>query len=125
MEKDFGIITFLNSIQDTFPYIESAILVLDNKLNWWKKNYKTLEEKIANISAEIANENKSVSVRFTIYNGPDENVQSVKWSGPAIEFTFIETSNDFANKVKNKLGENTWEGHKMFVDDNKLFILIE
>jgi len=125
MEKEYGTITFLNSIKDTFPFIESAIIILDNNLNWWKKNYKLLEEKIANISRGIANKPMTIRTRFTIYSGNDENVKSVKWNGPAIEFTFIETSSNFALDVKKQLGENTWEGHKMITEDNKLFILIE
>lgn len=125
MEKDFGTSVFLNSISDTFPYIESAIMILDNNLNWWKKNYSVLEQKIANIIGKISDETVNVRIRFTVYSGPDENVKSVKWSGPAIEFTFIETSDEFARKVKDELGQNTWEGHKLIVEDNNLYILIE
>jgi len=125
MKKEYGSITFTNSIKDTFPYIESAIIILDNNLNWWKKNYEILENKIANICRGIANKPITILTRFTIYSGADENVKSVKWNGPAIEFTFLETSFDFVEKVKQELGKNTWEGHKLIVEDNKLFILIE
>jgi hypothetical protein len=125
MEKEYGTITFLNSIKDTFPFIESTIIVLDNNFNWWKKNYEILEEKLANISSGIADKPIEILTRFTIYNGEDENVKAVKWNGPAIEFTFLETSSEFAIKVKNQLGKSTWEGHKLITEDNKLFILIE
>jgi hypothetical protein len=125
MEKNFGTVTFTNSIADTFPYIESAIFVLDNNLNWWKKNYKVLEEKIANIIRGVADTDTKVLVRFIIYNGPDEIVKSVTWNGPAIEFTFLETSDKFAKKVCEQLGEKTWEGHKIITENNKLYVLIE
>ena len=125
MEKEYGSVTYLNSIQDTFPYIESAIIILDNNLNWWKKNYKVLEEKISNIANGLINKPTKVNIRFTIYNGQDDNVQSVKWTGPAIEFTFLETSDQFANDVKTKLGGNTWEGHKLISENNTLYVLIE
>jgi len=125
MKKEYGTITFSNSIKDTFPYIESAIFVLDNNLNWWKKNYELLEEKIANIARGIADKPITIITLFTIYNGPDEKVESVKWTGPAIEFTFLETSSEFPKKVKKQLGENTWEGHKLITEDNKLIILFE
>lgn len=126
MEKEyFNTVTFINSIQDTFPYIESAILILDNRLNWWKKNHDILEKKIANIVSGLSDKSISIKTRFTIYSGTDENVKSVKWTGPAIEFVFLETSNEFSNNVKKQLGGKTWEGHKMISEDNKLYIMIE
>ncbi len=125
MEKEYGTVTFLNSIKDTFPYIESAILVLDNNFNWWKKNYEVLEKLVANIARGIAEKPVQIRTRFTVYSGPDENVEAVKWSGPAIELTFFENSPEFVKKIKEQLGGNTWEGHKLITEDNKLIILFE
>jgi len=124
MEKEYGTVTLLNSIKDTFPYVESAIMILDNNFNWWKANYETFEEVLANEVRGVAKEPVQIRVRFTVYSGPDENVQVVKWNGPAIEFTFIETSPDVVLKIKNNIG-NTWEGHKLMTEDNKLFVLFE
>lgn len=124
MEKQYDSVKFLNSIKDTFPYVESAIIVLDNNLNWWKKNYELLEQKLSNIARGLAKTPVEIRTRFTVYSGPDENVEAVTWNGPAIEFTFFEQSPVFVEKVKNQLG-NTWEGHKVLTDDNKLFILFE
>ena len=124
MEKKYNTVTFLNSIKDTFPYIESTIMILDNNLHWWKLNNEVLEKKIANVAAGIANKPVKIEVRFMVYNGPDENVESVKWSGPALEFTFVEKSTDFVKDIKDEIG-NTWEGHKLIIDDNKLIIMFE
>lgn len=124
MEKEYGSVTFLNSVKDTFPYIESAIMILDNNLNWWKSNYKILEELIANEVRGAASSPLKINVRFIIYNGPDENVQYVKWSGPAIEFTIVEGSLQIVDKVKKSLG-NLWEGHKVLTDENKIIIMFE
>ena len=124
MEKEFGIVTFKNSIQDTFPYVEAAIVILDNNLNWWKQNFGKLEELIANEAAGIADNPVNIRTRFTVYSGPDEAVDTVIWSGPAIEFTFIEKSSDFVRQLKNSIG-NTWEGHRLITDDNKLITLFE
>jgi hypothetical protein len=124
MEKKYESVTFLNSIKDTFPYVESAIIVLDNNLNWWKKNYEVLEQQLSNAVRGIAKTPVEIRARFTVYSGPDENVKTVTWNGPAIEFTFFEQSPMLVEKVKNTLG-NTWEGHKLITDDNKLIVLFE
>jgi len=124
MEKEYGTVTFLNSIKDTFPYVESAIVVLDNNLRWWKNNYQVLEQKLANEAAGVAKEPVNIRTRFTVYSGPDEAVESVRWSGPAIEFTFLEKSPNFVKEVQQKLGNN-WEGHRTITDDNKLIVLFE
>ena len=117
-------INFINSIKDTFPYVESAIVILDNNLTWWKKNFKKLEEDIANVAAKFSDRELDVRIRFTMYHGPDENVESVTWNGPAIEFDFVEGSTTLPSDIKNELG-NTWNGHKLITDDNKLIALFE
>lgn len=124
MQKEYGSVKFLSSIKDTFPYVESAIYILDNNLNWWKQNSQILEEIIANEARGIANSNVEIVTRFTIYSGTDDVVKSVKWTGPAIEFNFIETSNDFVNKIKESIG-TTWQGHRVLTEDNKLYIMFE
>jgi len=123
MEKKYGSATFLNSIKDTFPYIESAIMIMDNNFNWWKSNYELLEGKIANEARGVADSPVKISTRFIIYSGPDENVDAVKWSGPAMEFSFVEDPL-IADKVKKSIG-NLWEGHKVLTEDNKLIIMFE
>ena len=40
-------IQFLNSTEDQFPYVESAINTLDNNFNWWKDNWPEIEQLIA------------------------------------------------------------------------------
>lgn len=124
MKKRIGATTFSNSIKDTFPYIESSIIILDNNLSWWRKNYKQLEEELANTSNGVATEPVNIVTRFTIYTGPDEAVESVKLNGPAIEFTFVEKSSKFVRDVKNSLGK-TWNGHRLITDDNKLIVMFE
>jgi hypothetical protein len=124
MEKEYGTVTYLNSIKDTFPYIESAIVVLDNNLRWWKNNYEVLEQQLANEIRGIADEPIKIRTRFTVYSGPDEAVQTVVWSGPAIEFTLLEASPMLVKKVQQKLGNN-WNGHRVITDENKLIILFE
>ena len=32
-----------NSTEDMFPYIESAIDILDSNLKWWKNHYSEIE----------------------------------------------------------------------------------
>jgi len=124
MENKIGSTTFKTSVNDTFPYIESTIIKLDNNLEWWKKNYKELEELVANEVNGIISKPIEIKIRFIIYNGPDENVYNVEWNGPAIEFLFMETSDRFALKVKNKIGTN-WKGRRLVTDENKLIILFE
>jgi membrane peptidoglycan carboxypeptidase len=42
--KDVAGITFENSTEDQFPYVESAINSLDNNFKWWKENWEGLEQ---------------------------------------------------------------------------------
>ncbi len=124
MEKEYGTVTFLNSIEDTFPYIESTVMILDNNFNWWKKNYEKLESLIANEARGFSDKNVEIETRFIIYNGQDENVEMVKWSGPAIEFTFVESSSSLIDDIKKSIG-NIWEGHKVITYENRLIVMIE
>lgn len=124
MEKDYGSIKFENSIKDTFPYIESIILILDNNLAWWKKNYEDLEKEIANAAAKYSSRPIDVIIKLIIYQGPDEDVESVTWNSPAIEFDFIEAPSTLPKDIKQELGD-IWDGHKLITDDNKLIILFE
>lgn len=124
MEKEYGTVTYLNSVKDTFPYIESAIIILDNNLRWWKNNYEVLEQELANEIRGVADEPIEVRTRFTVYSGPDETVESVVWSGPAIEFTLLDVSPITVKKVQQALGNN-WHGHRVITDENKIIILFE
>ena len=121
MEKGHTI-NFLNNVQDTFPYIESALFKIDNNFDWWKTNAKDLQQHISNISTELIQEPLDIKINFVIYNGPDENVESVTWNAPAVEFTFIEASDKLVRNIAQKLG-NTWRGHKLNVKDNKIYIM--
>jgi hypothetical protein len=124
MKKEIGSVTFKNSIEDTFPYIESATIILDNNLPWWKKNYEDLEKEIANATSKFSSRSVDVLTKLIIYNGPDESVESVTWSSPAIEFTFIEAPSTLPKDIKKEL-EDTWNDHKLIASDNKLIILFE
>lgn len=124
MEKQIGSVIYNDSIKDTFPFIESTIIKLDNNLGWWQKNYEILEDKMANIVSGVVDSPVNIRTRFTIYNGTDDSVETVEWNGPALEFTFIETSPSVIEKVKNKLGGN-WEGHRILTEENKLYVLFE
>jgi len=126
--KEFDTVTFLKSIKDVFPYVESTLFILDNNFNWWKKNYEKLEKVLVNAIGKVANKHIEVKTKFTIYNGPDES-GDVTLVGPAIEFKFLDTYPEFAeevkNELKNELGGNSWEGHKILVKDNKIFVFFE
>ena len=123
MEKEFSTVILLNSIKDTFPYIENTILILDNKLNWWKKNYKEFEQLLSNKIAAETSTNINIRTKFIIYNGPDE-IETVEWSGPALEFTVEETSSIIVEKIINDIG-NSWEGHRVISNDNKIIVMFE
>ena len=68
--------TFLNSTEDQFPYVESAINTLDNNFKWWKENWPEIEELIAQyldkaMSDKFENKKVDVSSRFTMFHGAD------------------------------------------------------
>ena len=118
-------VNFISSIKDTFPYIESTIIKLDNNYDWWKKNAIKLEDELSNEIRAIADSPITINTKLIIYNGKDDDVQAVRWSAPAIQFTFPEVSLDFMKKLKSKLGGNTWNGHNTFIEDNNLIVLFE
>ena len=124
MEQAYDSVTFEDSIKDTFPFVESTILKLDNNLAWWKKNYEKIEQLIAEKARDISSNPITIRTKLIIYNGPDENVKTVTWSGPALEFSFLETSSSFVRSVKKSIG-NTWGGHKLITSENRLVILFE
>ena len=39
-------VQFLNTTEDQFPYVESAINALDDNFNWWKENWGDNESMI-------------------------------------------------------------------------------
>jgi len=124
MEAKYNSVNFTSSIKDTFPFIESTIMILDNKLQWWKKKYEELELAIANETMALVKEPIDVKPRFVIYNGTDDSVEAVKISKPAIEFTFIEGTSDIPKKIQTSMNKN-WEGHRILTEDNKLYVLFE
>jgi len=121
-------IEFLNNTEDQFPYIEAAISSLDSNLNWWKENWSTIESDLLSAYGKSASTAMSISgnvkvrTRFTIYNGTDDVVSSVKWTGPAIEYTFLNADNKAMQEMKNNIG-NILKGHKVIVEGNKVIIL--
>jgi len=120
-------VTFLNSTEDQFPYVESAINTLDGNFNWWKDNWPELEQLIAqNLEKALSDafENKKVSVvsRFTVFHGADEKVQDVIWTGPVIVYTFEGASSGIVSKIKTMFG-GMYKGKKIFTDQNQLIVL--
>lgn len=116
-------ILFINDIKDTFPYIESTIQVLDDNLAWWKVNAPKLEEKITQTIQDELNINSTeIDTDFFIYNGPDEEVQSVKFKAPALRISFPDLTDEEVFKIKEKLG-NEWEGKRVYQEVNNLIVL--
>ena len=134
---------FVNKTEDQFPYIESTLNILDDNFNWWKKNWKELEELIAKIlnkslSDNMEDSNVSISSRFTVFHGEDDKIKDVVWTGPAIVYTFEGASSKVINTIRDILGgvykgerddieysrkSNLYKGHRMFVYENQLIIL--
>lgn len=120
-------VTFLNSTQDQFPYIESAINTLDNNFNWWKENWPSLEELVAQylhkaLEDKFENKKINVSSRFTVFHGSDEKVKDVIWTGPAITYEFEGASPSIVNAVKKQFG-GMYKGRKIFAHENILVFL--
>lgn len=120
-------ITFLNSTQDQFPYVESALNTLDNNFNWWKENWPELEQLMAQYIQEALEDkferkNVDVSSRFTVFHGSDEKVKDVVWTGPAIVYTLKGAGSSIANAVKNKFG-GMYNGRKVFTDGEQIIFL--
>lgn len=120
-------VNFLNTTQDQFPYVESALNTLDNNFNWWKENWPALEELIAQylqkaIKDKFENKNINVSSRFTVFHGSDEKTEDVIWTGPAIVYTLEGAAPDITNSVKNQFG-GMYKGRKIFAEGDQLIFL--
>lgn len=115
--------TFKSNTEDVFPYIESAINILDENLNWWKQIWEDLEDDIKDALAEVGDKNATIDVRFIIFNGEDETTSDVIWHGPAIEYEFS-SNEDTVKKIAKEIGD-TWNGHKVLRQDNRLIIMFE
>ena len=120
-------VQFLNTTEDQFPYVESAINALDDNFNWWKENWADLEQLIAQylqdaLKAKFENARVSVKSRFTMFHGVDEKVEDVVWTGPAIVYTFEGASPSVVSEIKSQFG-GLYKGHKIFKDNNQLIIL--
>jgi predicted unusual protein kinase regulating ubiquinone biosynthesis (AarF/ABC1/UbiB family) len=125
--RKVGDVTFLNSTEDQFPYVESALNSLDNNFNWWKENWPELEELISKylssaLSDQFENKKINVSSRFTIFHGSDEKVKDVIWTGPAVVYSFEGASLRIVKAIKNSFG-GVYKGHKIFVDEDQLIFL--
>lgn len=115
--------TFKNNTEDVFPYVESAIDILDENLNWWKQNWEDLEDDIKDALAEVGDKDATINVRFIVFNGEDETTSDVIWHGPAIEYEFS-SDDETVKQIAEILGD-TWNGHKILKQDNRLIILFE
>lgn len=127
-------VDFLNSTEDQFPYVEAALNSLDDNFNWWKENYPTIEQMIAQYAQESIKKSKgefdlgskstkiNISSRFTMFHGSDEKVNDVIWSGPAIVYSFNGISPAVVRNIKNMFG-GTYKGRKIFADENQLIFL--
>jgi len=126
-------IQFTNKTKDQFSYIESTSNLLKDNFDWWKDNWKQLENLLAKILDKSLSDNRenshiSISSRFTIFHGKDDNIKDVIWTGPAIIYTFEGASNKVINNIKDIISgisqkNNLYLGHKMFTSENQLIIL--
>lgn len=122
-----GDVLFLNSTEDQFPYVESALNSLDNNFNWWKENWPELEELMSkylsdSLKDQFEVKKVDVSSRFTVFHGADSKVKDVIWTGPAIVYTFEGAGSSTVNAIKNSFG-GIYKGHKMFTDGEQLVVL--
>lgn len=120
-------VTFINSTEDQFPYVESALNSLDNNFNWWKENWPELEQLMSKyltdaLSDRFESKQIKVSSRFTVFHGADEKVKDVIWTGPAIVYSFEGAGAGVVNSIKNSFG-GIYKGHKMFTDGDQLVVL--
>jgi|GEM_PF-5060465 len=121
---------FENNTEDQFPYIEAAIAIMDSNLKWWQKNWEDIQSKIEEILPKAAEQNfehlkgNKIKTHFVIYTGKDPKSPDVKYTGPAIEYIFINSSNAVVRSVMKLLdASGLVKGHKMFVEDNTLTIM--
>lgn len=120
-------VNFSNSTEDQFPYVESALNTLDNNFNWWKENWPALEQLIAQQLNKATGENQekgqvTISSRFTVFHGHDDNDTNVVWTGPSIVYTFAGTSGTVVKSIKDAFG-GIYKGKKMFANNNDLIVL--
>lgn len=120
-------VTFLNSTEDQFPYVESALNTLDNNFNWWKDNWPELEQLIAQyldkaMKDQFENKKVDVSSRFTVFHGADEKVGDVIWTGPAIVYTLAGAGPKVVNAIKSQFG-GMYKGRKIFTEGEQLIFL--
>lgn len=114
---------FLKPTDDTFPYIESTIRILDDNLTWWKANADEFDKYLLSIVSSI-NSNATIEAKFIIYNGPDERLNDIKRHQPAIKYTIENISLEEAQEIGDKIGDN-WKGHNIFTHDEDIIVLIE
>lgn len=120
-------VNYSNSTEDSFPYIESSLNTIDSNFNWWKDNWLTLEQIIAQQLNNAASENQengqvSISSRFTMFHGHDEKDTSIIWTGPSIVYSFSGTSPTVVQSIKEAFG-GIYKGKKIFANNNDLIIL--
>lgn len=120
-------VQFLNSTQDQFPYVESAINTLDDNFNWWKENWPEIEELIAQYLKKALDDNfertnVKVSSRFTIFHGNDEKAKDVIWTGPCVVYTFTGASSKIIGAIKKSFG-GMYQGKKIFSEGNQLIFM--
>lgn len=125
--KEVAGVSFLNSTEDQFPYVEAALNTLDDNFNWWKENWVELEQLIAQylnkgMKATMEMKKVAVSSRFTVFHGSDEKVDDVIWTGPAIVYKFEGAPTGVVKSIKNMFG-GTYKGRKIFADGNQLIFL--
>lgn len=120
-------VNYTNSTEDQFPYVESALNTIDNNFNWWKENWLTIEQLIAQQLIKATGENQekgqvSISSRFTVFHGHDDKDENVVWTGPSIVFTFSGTTPTVVKAIKDAFG-GIYKGKKIFANQNDLIIL--
>jgi len=122
-ERKVGGIEFDNTTRDQFPYVESALNILDNNFDWWRKNWETLEEMIAlYLKKEDLKDNVRISSRFTVFHGIDEKTPDVIWSGPVISYSINGATPQQVKNIKDDFG-GIYHGRKMFAHENQLIFL--
>lgn len=119
--KKFNI-EFKTSIEDQFPYIESIISTLDSNYNFWKSKAKELEAEIISIIRKNNVNDISIQTRLILVNMTDQKVSSVKWTGPAFEFTINNVNIKVIDSIKKSLGD-MWNGHKVIMSGEKIVVL--
>jgi len=126
-ERNVNGITFTNSTEDQFPYVEATLNTLDDNFNWWKESWPDIEQMISQYLKEAMSDNfenakVDISSRFTIFHGADEKARDVIWTGPAIVYSLNGASSKTVNEVKRQFG-SIYKGRKIFKDENQLIFL--